>query len=68
MKTSIQRNVMYSQAYGCLLWLQIGCTALVVERSRCGVRIEIATPFRWFRVSVLRSTKQAAEAAAGGKK
>ncbi len=55
MKISIQRNVMYSQAYGCLVWLQIGCTALVVERSRCGVRIEIAAPFRRFRVSFIRS-------------
>lgn len=55
MKVSIQRNVMYSQAYGCLLWLQIGCTALVIERARRGVRIEIATPRHWFRWAILRS-------------
>ncbi len=58
MKIGIQRNVMYSQAYGCLLWLQIGCTALVVERAMKGVRIEIATPHRWFRWSVLRNKHQ----------
>ncbi len=49
----IVTNVAYLQAYGCKLCIHIGSIAFLFgkkEKGR-GPRIEICTPFHWFRYS-----------------
>ncbi len=49
----ILTNVAYLQAYGCRLCIHIGSTAFLFgkkEKGR-GPRIEIWTPYHWFRYS-----------------
>lgn len=53
MKIQIIRDVAYTQAFGCRFCLHVGSIAVLfgtVSNGR-GPRLEIMTPYRWFRWS-----------------
>lgn len=48
----IKRDVMYTQAYGCWLCLQVGSTAIFLgRRDGYALRLELFTPLHKWRLS-----------------
>lgn len=49
----VKRGVAYTQAYGCRFCLHVGGTAVFFgsRTDGSGPRLEICTPYRWFRWS-----------------
>jgi hypothetical protein len=49
----IEKNVAYTQAKNCWLCIHVGTKAYYIGRPTKGMmrRIEVATPFRWFRIT-----------------
>lgn len=49
----VQKDVEYTQAYGCRFCLHVGSTAYLFGRKKGSpVRLEIMTPRHWFRLSL----------------
>lgn len=52
----ILREIYYTQARGAYVCVQLGSTAVLLgRRARVTRRLELFTPLRWFRYSVLRT-------------
>jgi len=50
----IKTNVSSTQAWGCLVCIQIGSVAFLIGKRKnkgCFVRVELFTPMRLFRIS-----------------